>query len=115
MANVHAMAERTQKDGPRRPWIGVMLRLPPEMRHAIYRVATAKNHSMNAYIRRLIAMSLVKEGEGSLDQWLEMLPYPLGPQNIQIKTLDNSYRHKNDDGAGMEGMCTHPGCDEIHR
>lgn len=111
---VRETSARTQRSGPRGEWIGLLLRLHPEMRITLRRVAAAKGMSMNTYVRRLIAMALVNEGSGSLDYWLPKMPAPQPPNGIHIHRLTKGPQ-EHDDGAGMEGMCTHPGCTAIHR
>lgn len=115
LADVHAMAEKTQSSGPSKPWIGMLLRLPPELRYALGRVTVARKVSMSTYVRRLIAMSMAKEEGKPLDHYLRQMPAAMEARNIHLITLDKSFKDKHDDGVGMEGMCTHPGCDEVHR
>jgi hypothetical protein len=105
------VAARTAKSGPRRPWIGFLLRIPPEAHAALREIARSRNVSMTTYLRRLLVMSIAKERGEPLHVWLNRLPAPMAfGDHIQDLTAERT----TDNGIGMEGMCTHPGCHEIH-
>jgi hypothetical protein len=107
------VAARTAKSGPRHhAWIGFLLRIPPEAHAALREIAKSREVAMTTYLRRLLIMSIAKERGEPLALWLDRLPAPMkfGNEHIRMLTGDKT----KDNGIGMEGMCTHPGCDEIH-
>lgn len=104
-------ARDTYRSGPRSPWVGYLLRLHPDLRSALFAVAERRGVSVQTYLRRLIAMALTKETSQPLHFWLALLPSATR-FGADITALQQRPRET---GRGMEGMCTHPGCDEVHR
>ena len=109
---VDRTAKKTWRSGPAAPWVGYLLRLDPNLRQALSEIAEDRGVSMQTYMRRLCAMAVANERNEPLRKWLKLLPPPApwGP--------DQSSAMKGrppETGQGMEGMCTHPGCREVHR
>lgn len=105
-------AKNTSRSGPASPWVGYLLRLDPDLRDALFAVAEARGVSVQTYLRRLIAMSMAKELGGPLGKWLALLPSS-APWGVD-QTVAFQLRPP-ETGKGLEGMCTHPGCHEVHR
>lgn len=106
-------ANKTSRSGPSSPWVGYLLRLHPQLRRALSEVAERRGVSLQTYLRRLIAMEMAKESGEPLAKWLALLPsatkWGTDPEPSFIRD------RPPETGRGLEGMCTHPGCDEVHR
>jgi len=104
--------DKTSRSGPSSPWVGYLLRLHPDLRDALFDVAEARGVTVQAHLRRLIAMSLARETGEPLARWLALLPSASRWGEDQTAAFKP---RPPETGKGMEGMCTHPGCDEVHR
>lgn len=112
LQQVEETAARTSLSGPRRQsWIGFLLRMPPEAHLALRDIARSRGVSMTTYLRRLLIMAIAKERGEPLLLWLERLPAPMDYGDHIGKLTQEKTK---DTGIGMEGMCTHPGCNKVH-
>lgn len=111
------VGERVAKDrasGPRGlPWMGMHLRLHPELHAHVRAAAHAHDLSVQTYLRRLLALAVAKELGVTARHLLPLLPQPTawGGGRENLTDRDTSRR---DDGSGWEGLCTHPGCFQSH-
>jgi hypothetical protein len=90
----------------------MLLRVHPDIHRTIHIIAKQRGVSVTTYVRRLLVMAIVNETQTSLASWLDRMPAPSEPDNKHIQTLRDEITY--DTGAGMEGMCTHPGCRLVH-
>ena len=112
LANVAKATARTQSNGPG-DWVGLLIRVHPDIRKGIRDVCSKRDVSVATYLRRLIVMAIVNETGQPLSEWLPKLPASMGFGNSHITTIRKGEKTQ-DDGVGMKGMCTHPGCNEVH-
>lgn len=113
LADVEKVTGKTHKSGPRGvPWVGLLLRIHPDIRAIVRQIGERRNISMNTYLRRLVIMGIHKETGVPLSALLALCPSAQEPGNRHLSRLQSG--GGTDDGIGMEGMCTHPGCDEVH-
>lgn len=112
MENVRKSTANTQKDAPG-AWVGMILRTHPDIHFAFKKMCEKKDVSMQTYLRRLVVMAIANETGTPLKEMLPKLPATMGYGNSHIKKI-RSGQKTFDDGKGMDGMCTHPGCREIH-
>jgi hypothetical protein len=104
-------ASKTRRSGPASDWTGYLLRLHPDLLAALNEIAQNRGVSVQTYLRRLIAMSIAKEKGQRLLKWLALVP-PASPYGTDQTA---SFRARPPErGQGMHGMCTHPGCDQVH-
>lgn len=112
LANVARSTAKTQSYGPG-DWVGILIRVHPDIRYALSQFCKKKDISMATYLRRLVVMAIVNETGTPLTEWLPKLPASMGYGNSHITTIRKGQKTQ-DTGKGMEGMCTHPGCNEVH-
>ena len=84
----------------------------PDLRVHLREIGERRNVSMNTYMRRLLIMAIHKETGIPLHVLLAKCPSAQEPGNRHITRLRSD--GGIDNGLGMEGMCTHPGCNEVH-
>lgn len=110
---VATTSSRTHRSGPRsHPWVGILIRVHPEVHRRVSAIASKRGVSTSTFVRRLLIMAIAKETGEPLQVWLDRLPEPMTPNNTHIRMLQPHLG--TDTGEGMEGMCTHPGCDLVH-
>ena len=111
LAGVAETAGKTRRSGPASDWTGYLLRLHPELLAALNTVAAGRGISVQAYLRRIIAMAVAKETGRPLLSMLGLVP-PASPYGNDQTA---AFRERlPETGQTMSGMCTHPGCADVH-
>lgn len=108
LQDVAVVGNRTANSGPRDPWVGVLLRVHPDLHAAVKNIAQARGISMQTYLRRLLVIAIAKETGQPLAPLIGKL------SSVMVWGPRKPGQGQKETGAGFEGMCTHPGCNEIH-
>ena len=115
LAQVDKVSKRSNRKGPDGPWVGVLLRIHPDIREAMHRAAKAQGVSMQTWMRRIIVMGVAKQLGTGYAVWMDRMPTPIEYGGGWAHMDTNGLRgQKRDNLTGLSGMCTHPGCDQIH-
>lgn len=115
LENVARTSARTQSSRKPEGWVSLLIRVHPDIRKAIRLIAQERDLSMASYLKRVLITAIVKETGDPLAKWLPLLPNEVPYGKINSTQRDKKGQRTFDSGIGWEGMCTHPGCNEVHR